>query len=210
MNTQQYRAHQESTRTTHLDFIQLREVIPQVTNRTARIDCIVPEHIKRVGVRGLRRVLDILNQPMHTWPKESKTALHMVFEKGAGDDINKHTRPIKILLALLRLRANVLNRHLQGIPSPEDFANRQFAPYKGASTVGLRRLLHTLLHVGLNQGRASVVFLDIAAAFDEVVQSVTQTVADRLPRGVGEVTGELLQFYKDLRTHVVTVFGLSA
>ena len=155
-------------------------------------------------------MLDILNQPMHTWPEESKTALHMAIEKGAGDDINKHTRPIKILSALLRLRAKVLNRHLQGILSPKDFANRQFAAYKGASAVGLRRLLHTLLHVGLNRGRASVVFLDIAAAFDEVVQSVIQTVADRLPRGVGEVTGELLQFYRDLCTHVVTAFGLSA
>ena len=87
-------------------------MIPQVTNKTAGIDCIVPEHIKRMGFRGLRRVLDILNQPMHTWPEESKTALHMAFEKGAGDDINKHTRPIKILSAMLRLRAKVLNRHL--------------------------------------------------------------------------------------------------
>ena len=34
--------------------------------------------------------------------------------------------------------------------------------------MGLRRLLHTLLHVGLKRGRVSVVFLDIAAAFDEV------------------------------------------
>ena len=60
-----------------------------------------------------------------------------------------------------------------------------FAAYKGASAVGLRRLLHTLLHVGLNRGSVSVVFLDIAAAFDEVVRSVIQTVVDRLPRGGG-------------------------
>ena len=81
--TQQYRAHQESTRTTTLDFIQLCEVVPQVINKTAGIDCIVPEHVKRMGVRGLRRVLNIVNQPMHTWLGESKTALHMAFEKGA-------------------------------------------------------------------------------------------------------------------------------
>ena len=99
-------------------------MIPEVTNKTAGIDFIVPEHIKRMGVKGLRRVLDIPNQPMHTWPEESKTAPHMAFEKWAGDDINKHTMAIKILSALLRLRAEVLNRHLQGILSPKDFANR--------------------------------------------------------------------------------------
>ena len=78
----------------------------------------MPEHIKRMGVRGLRRVLDIPNQPMHTWPEESKTALHMAFEKGAGDDINEHTRPIKILSAPLRLRAKVLHFRADYDPPP--------------------------------------------------------------------------------------------
>ena len=52
------------------------------------------------------------------------------------------------------------------------YANRQFAGYKGASAHALRRLVHTLMMVALReQGRVCVVLLDIAAAFDEVVQS---------------------------------------
>ena len=35
-----------------------------------------------------------------------------------------------------------------------------------------------------------------------------QTVADRLSRGVGEAAGEVLQFYRDLRTHVATTVRL--
>ena len=35
--------------------------------------------------------------------------------------------------------------------------------------MGLCRLLHTQLHVGLNHGRASMLFLDIAGALEEVV-----------------------------------------
>ena len=76
--------------------------------------------------------------------------------------------------------------------------------------MGLCRLLHTLLHVGLNRGRASVVFLHIAAAFDEVVQSVIQTVADRVPRGVGSYRGTaaILQGPAHTRGHCVRTIRL--
>ena len=171
-----------------MDFLHLCKVVSQITNTRVGIDCIIPQHIKRMGVTRLRRVLNVLNQPTHTQLEESISALHMAVEKGVGDDI-KLTRAIKILSALLRLRANVLNRHLQSILSPEDWATRQFVVYKGANAVGLRRLLHTLVHVGHNRGGASMVFLNIAAVFDEVVQTIIETVADMLLGGGGGSVG---------------------
>ena len=193
-----------------LTFLELCEVLQEVTNTTGGTDCVAPERIKRRGVGGLREVLSsILNEPMHQWLEECKAALHMAFEKGVGDELNKHTRPIKVRSALLRLKAKMLNKQLHCILSPKHNANRQFATYKGASAVGLCKLLHTPLHVGLNRGQASVAFLDIAGAFDEVAQSLVQTIPDRLAKEVCREAQEILEFCCSLRTYVVTAFGLS-
>ena len=57
--------------------------------------------------------------------------------------------------------------------------------------MGLRRRLHTLLHHSLRtHGRASAVFLDMAAAFDEAAQPIIQQVADKIGREVGDITRE--------------------
>ena len=61
---------------------------------------------------------------------------------------------------------------------PETHGYRQFAGYKGGSSAGLRRLVHSLLTGNLaNKGEVGTILLDIAAAYDEVVQSVIMAVA---------------------------------
>ena len=76
--------------------------------------------------------------------------------------------------------------------------------------MGLHRLLYTLLHHSLRMhGTTLAMFLDIAVAFDEVAQPIIQQVANRIGEEGGGIAREILEFCAEIRTHVVTAFGLS-
>ena len=143
----------------------------EFSNKTAGVDCVVPSLLKLFGMRTASKFADILNMEYGQWPEETRQVLHMTLHKSTGFDVNKNTRPIKVLSALLRIQAKLLAPMVQTLTRPRWSAGRQFAGYKGSSVHGMRRLMHILITQALaTKGAVGVMLLDIVGAYDEVMR----------------------------------------
>ena len=59
------------------------------------------------------------------------------------------------------------------------------------------------------QGSCVVMFLDLIGAFDEVMRTSIQAMADQADPEVSTIVSELLAVYNQFQAHVVTAFGVS-
>jgi hypothetical protein len=59
-------------------------------------------------------------------------------------------------------------------------------------------------------GGAGTVLLEIAAAFDEVVQSIVVAVAKVVSKDLHEDVCRIFGCYQRMRSYVITAYGLSA
>ena len=181
-----------------------------MVNKTPGVDGFCASDMKLMGAFGLMKLGELFDIPFDQWPPEVWEVLHLVLEKKAGDNLNDDTRPIKLLSALLRAITKIMSKHYQVEISPEVHGYGQFAGYKGGSSAGLRKLVHSLLTSRLaTHGQAGTVVLDIAAAFDEVVQSlivaITKVVSVDMHADVLQIFG----CYSRMRPYVITAYGLS-
>ena len=111
-----------------MTILELIAILKGLDNKTAGIDGFVARLVKYMGPRGLRALLDVINSPMSTWPPELLKAVHMVMRKKPGDVILEQ-RPLKLLSAILRIKAKVLSRRFQALLPPGTYECRQFAGY---------------------------------------------------------------------------------
>ena len=185
--------------------------VKMMVNKTPGVDVFSAGDIKLMGAFGLMKMGELFGTPLDQWPPEVWEVLHLVLEKKVGDNLNEDTRPIKLLSALLRAFTKILCKHYQVEVAPETHGYRQFAGYKGGSSAGLRRLVQCLLTGNLaHAGEAGTVLLDIAAAFDEVVQSVIVAVAKVVSKDLHEDVCRIFGCYQRMRSYVITAYGLSA
>ena len=182
----------------------------EMVNKTAGVDGFTPAFVKLFGIQAAHRFIEILRMGYEQWPEEVKEVLHMTAHKSKGCNVNKNTRPIKMLSALLRIQARLLGPLVQTMTRPRWSAGRQFAGYKGSSVHGMRRLMHMLITQALaTKGAVGVLLLDIVGAFDEVMgQSITVMAQQGTP-DVRDTVNGVLKLYEHLRTYVVTAYGLS-
>ena len=182
----------------------------EFSNKTAGVDCVVPSLLKLFGMRTASKFADVLNMEYGQWPEETRQVLHMTLHKSTGFDVNKNTRPIKVLSALLRIQAKLLAPMVQTLTRPRWSAGGQFAGYKGSSVHGMRRLMHILITQALaTKGAVGVMLLDIVGAYDEVISQSIKVMAAQGPPAVRDVVHRVLDMYESLRTYVVTAYGLS-
>ena len=133
----------------------------------------------------------------------------MVLRKKPRDNIFKQ-RPIKILSAVLRMKVKILGTNFQALLTPRVYGGRQFAGCRGASAIGMMRFVQLILW-GASRERQQVIpmLLDIAAAFDEVLQQGAIDVAGHLGRDIQDVVREFMEAYNLIRANVLTPYGLS-
>ena len=117
----------------------------EFNNKIAGVDCIVPCLLKLFVLKTASQFAKILNMEYGQWPEETRQVLHMTVHKLAGFDVNKNTRPIKVLSTLLGIQAKLLAPMVQTLTRPKWSTRRQFAGYKGSSVHDMRRLMHILI-----------------------------------------------------------------
>ena len=182
----------------------------EMVNKTAGVDGFTPAFVKLFGIQAAHQFIQILRMGYEQWQEEVKEVLHMTAHKSEGCNVNKNTRPIKILSALLRIQARLLAPLVQTMTRPRWAAGRQFAGYKGSSVHGMRRLMHMLITQALaTKGAVGALLLDIVGAFDEVMRQSIKVVAQQGTPDVRDTVNGVLKLYEHLRTYVVTAYGLS-
>ena len=87
-------------------------------NKTVGVDCTVAYLVKVFGLRTASQFANILNMAYEQWPEETRQVLHMTLHRSTGFDVNKNTRPIKVLSALLKIQAKLLAPMVQTLTRP--------------------------------------------------------------------------------------------
>ena len=85
----------------------------ELNNKTPSVVGMVVSLIIHFGLHTMQKLLRLLGTPLRDWPPESRQALHLVLHKKDGYDLNKDSRPIRLLSALLAVLAKLLCTHLQ-------------------------------------------------------------------------------------------------
>ena len=182
----------------------------KLNNKTPSVDGMVVSLIKHFGLHAMQQLLRLLRTPLRDWPPESRQALHLVLHKKDGYNLNKDSRPIRLLSALFRVHPKVLCPHLQHAVRAPVSGGRQFAGYRGGSAIGMRRLVMLMLTQAVAvHGRVAMVLLDVAATFDEVSQHAILRASHQIDPTSWGIILQMLDAYTEIRTFVVTAYGLS-
>ena len=122
------------------------QVVQSQQSDTMILDRLAPRLQKHLGLRGILKVQQLLNQPLDQLPTVSMGCIHMPGKKPGkrGHDINKVTRPVLAEGGILRLRqrgqwSTVKSR--MGAPVLLGF---QLRGRKGRRQLHLRRLVYTV------------------------------------------------------------------
>ena len=119
----------------------------EFSNKTPRVDCIVPCLLKLFGLRTASQFAHILNVEFEQWPGETKRVLHMTLHKSRGFNMNKNTRPIKVVSALVKIQAKLLAPMVQTLTT-----------------------FPSITQALATKGAVGVMVLDIVGAYDEVMR----------------------------------------
>ena len=102
---------------------------PQLDSATSGVDCLVPKAVKKFGPVSLLRLAQLLSSEFSRWPEAIKVVLHLTLHKAEGFEVNKCTRPIKLMSALLRLLSKVWAPVVQQATESLASGHRQFSGY---------------------------------------------------------------------------------
>ena len=186
------------------------DVRQKLNNATQSIDCTMAKAAKWMGLASLTRLQQVFNVPVHELPPAALRVLHLLLNKAKGDNINQHTRPIKVMSAHIRMLTKILNNKLQKLLPPQVWQYAQHTGYKGASSTHMRRLVYTMVLQCIRRyGGCAVVLLAIAQAYDDVIRQALIKMTKPLGAEVLQVVEEFVKAYDVMRVHVVTAYGLS-
>ena len=102
----------------HITVTDIMDVRQKLNNATQSIDCTMAKAAKWMGLASLTRLQQVFNVPVHELPPAALKVLHLLLNKAKGDNINQHTRPIKVMSAHIRMLTKILNNKLQKLLPP--------------------------------------------------------------------------------------------